>query len=711
MDMETPTISTAATTEQQPPHQMREGRGSSIDSSPESSTQAAASSNAIADPGTSRPTVHIHITPIHGNAPSSTRTGIPSHPSHPTASGQMHRISIPIGAHPTPSNTTHNHTTMHRIPIPQLMPTPPLPPLLPQPLPHQRNPPDDDERHDDPSMKKFECAICFEYLTHPVGCGSCPVRFCKSCLERFVMHDLRQSSAAAMANGGNGTNNNNNVAPTARCPHCRTILHPSSIQIDTTLVEEMNSCTTTIPCPYTGCHARLTLHTLASHEKTCPHLPLKCRYEPWGCEWTGKAMELAQHESTDCPMIPLKAVIEKIRLGFWELHHVTRQHHTLIGMGHGMAIQNRQSILQSTRGERNVGNLWHVLCLGFEAACFPARFVKNKEVWGSMIANDVARALVCNQLLMLPWLGVVFRVAVVGMQFVPRLVYALLEGSDGTGADFWSVLDTVVLSLAITIMGILSLVCFYTDAKSPFEWTSYSIGNVVAGRPLMRDVSACCMAVTIFSWMEFFGSIRGFMLWHITSLMSLVYSSFVACMIEKVSEATNVLRSARALSVVVFGLRYGCLMYMCDLIPCIGAILAFRLAPVTATNKFPGIFGDKDTECFFSQVRSSHAMIGAVAYLAIIVAFMSNEYTLHPIFQIIKSVCLLVIINLQVHVAKEVGSKLAVLNCRSAVEVNSTDTIGGLDSSGAVLPTQRPSQVGATVTGTFALACALIATS
>jgi hypothetical protein len=418
-------------------------------------------------------------------------------------------------------------------------------------------------------------------------------------------------------------------------------------------------------------------------------------------------MDLEHHESTDCPIAKLSAIIDRIRHGYWELQHVMKQHHALIGMGHGMAMQNRQTIVQQRND--NAGNIWHVICMGFEATCFPARFVKNKEVWGSMITSDKARGLVCNQLLVLPWLTVVFRVAVVGMQFVPRLVYTLLEGSGGTGIDLWDVVDTVVLSLAIAVMGILFLVCFYIDVKSPLEWTSYRIGNVIAERPLMRDVSACCLAMTIFSWMEFFGSIRGFMIWHIVSILSLVISSFVAGMIEKVSGATNVLQSARALSVVVFGLRYGCLMYMCDFVPSIGAILAFRLTPSTMTNKMPGIFGAKDTECFFSQVSSPHAIIGAVAYLAITVASMANEYTLQPILQLVKSVCLLVLINIQIHIANEVGSKLAALNCRNEIDVGNT-AMGGLNSSGAVLPTQRPSQVGASVAAACAFAVALVAT-
>ena len=580
--------------------------------------------------------------------------------------------------------------------MPQIMPAPPLPPLEPLPLPHLRS-----HSNDDDEMKKFECAICFEYLNVPVYCGSCPVRFCKGCLEKVIVQDLQRSATAA-AESAAQYNNTTPAHPSARCPHCRTPIN--HIQFDYTLQSEMNACSKSIQCPFEGCEATLTLKDLSNHEKSCLFLPLKCRYHQWGCEWSGTLSDLPSHEEV-CELNKMKSVIERIRGGHWELSHVMKQYAGFIAIAQGMGMQNRQEILQL---RDNAGDFWDVLNMIWEMALFPERFGKAKERWGSML-SDKGRGLMVNMLLVGPWLGIVFRVGVTGMQYLPRLVYVVLERSANDN-EFWGLVDTVVLSLAITVMGVLLVACFYVDVKSPLEWSMYNIWSVLGAQPLMRDVAAVCMAMTIFSWMDFYGSIRGLTVWYLATILSLGCSSFVASTIEKDSEATKVLESARSMAVVVFGLRYGCLMHMCNFLPSVGAMLMFRILPVIMEAKLPMIFGAEQTECFLSHCSCSHAVIGMVAVFAITSSMVKDEHTLQPFVELATSMFALSCINAQVYLLERAGNKLATLNFVKEGEPNNTTGMVGLDSGEVMLPTERPSCIGLSVAAIFVFASVLIAT-
>ena len=280
-----------------------------------------------------RPRVRIHI--------SANGSSIPQNVAGYRIHGHRNQI-IYENVNPL-QNQTHRITLggygsgLQRIPMPQIMPAPPLPPLEPLPLPHLRS-----HSNDDDEMKKFECAICFEYLNVPVYCGSCPVRFCKGCLEKVIVQDLQRSATAA-AEAAAQYNNTTPAQPSARCPHCRTPIN--HIQFDYTLQSEMNACSKSIQCPFEGCEAALTLKDLSNHEKSCLFLPLKCRYHQWGCEWSGTLSDLPSHEEV-CELNKIKSVIERIRGGHWELSHVMKQYAGFIAIAQGMGMQNRQEILQ-----------------------------------------------------------------------------------------------------------------------------------------------------------------------------------------------------------------------------------------------------------------------------------------------------------------------------------------------------------------------------
>jgi len=604
---------------------------------------------------------------------------------------------------------SHQPQNVRRIAMPPIMPPPPLPPLEPQPVPHSRNHDKNYDNNNDPSLKKFECPICFEYLNTPVGCGStsCPNRFCKKCLERVILQDIhRQSSSSA----NNNSQQQQQQQPRPKCPHCRTVIQPSSIRLDHSLLSEMNACTTLIPCPYEGCNEQLPLKELALHEKTCPHLQLKCRYEPFGCAWTGKSSDLSHHEANECQFVKeYSGIINILRKTHWETKHVINQHHGFMGLNHALIHSNRQLIEQ--RYNNCAGNVMYIVQMAWEATCFPDRFVMNGGAWSTAV--DLELGMVCNQVYMWPFFGVILRVALAGMHHFVRLVQVLLDGDNNREVMndelmLWDLFDTICIALAIAIVGVLIVMCFYIDVKSPVVWTYYNITSLIGPQPMIQSIAAACIVILTFGWMDFFGTIRGFFLWSLVSTLSLGYTSFFSGMIQTLNRSitTPIHEMARNRCIVIFGLRYGLLIYVCDFIPTIGAMLVFHLVPSSMRYKMHAIF-DPTTECFFSDIQSSHSVVAIGAYLAT-TASMNQGVIVQAVIRVAVACIFMVCANVYIYLLQKAGGKLAALNSFKGNEnSNNTSTI---PAAGASITIQRPSPVGLCVAAAFVFSSMLIAT-
>lgn len=627
-----------------------------------------------------------------GNEPPSNNANARA-PGRPTV--RIHFSSNGSSNLTTPSvrvtNQNPSNGNMRRIAMPPIAPPPPLPPLEPQPQPHSRAHNEDN----DPSLKKFECAICFEYLNQPVGCGSssCPYRFCKKCLQRTVLQDLQRSSAS-----------NPQQQPTAKCPHCRTVILPSSIRGDHTLQAEMNSCTSPITCPFDGCNAELTLKDLEQHEKSCPHLPIQCRYAPYGCTWNGALCSFPDHE-LECHFTSWNVLIDNIRKHQWETKHILHQYQGFMNLNHAFIHSNRQLIL--AHHNNCAGNTWYILQMMLEAAMFPGRFIHNGGLWN--VTNEHERAMILNQVVMWPILGVVARVAAMGVQHVPRLVHLMLENGDDTTDEMWGLVEMMMLSLAVTVMGILAVACLYADSGNPLSWGRYDIASSILGdQPWIRDIAACSVAMIVFTFMELYGSIRGGMIWIFVASLSLVTTSFVEGMTGKLLERAPrvVLLQSRNTAIVEFGLRYGFAIYTCGFLPAVGGMLILRMLPLTVKRKIHMILDSPGTDCFLTNISSSHAVVAMIAYLAA-AASMYQEQIMQPIMQVLTAICVLVIINLYLlYLIVKVGAKLVETNCNNEGAVNNATLL----ASGAPITLQKPSPVGACAAAAFVLTSVLIAT-
>ena len=657
--------------------------------------QGSTTPNANANANTNRPTVRIHFTPANNNVSNGT----------PTI-----RIGPTQAHHPHPSSSSNSNpatSNVRRIALPPIPPPPPLPPLQPQPLPHSRP---TTAVEDNPQLKKYECAICFEYLNQPVGCGSCPVRFCKSCLERAVLRELQQQQQQQQQqqHSSHSSNNNNGEIGSAKCPHCRSIIRPP-IHLDVVLWNEMKSCSIPISCPFDGCNeTALTLQTLAEHERTCPHLPVACPYAPYGCEWNGKSSQYSHHQSSSCRYEPWKQFIESHRKHTWEIRHVISQHYGLMGLNHALIHANRTLIMQRTNYSSSSGNIVYIGQLVWEAMCFPERFLQHgsssggggSTVW--MVNGVEERGMILNICLSWPFLGMGCRLALMGVKCFPRMVQLMIErDAEVYDDEIWDLVDAMALSAAVTVMAILVVVCFYMDSESAVKWGRYKIG--ILDGPLIQYIAAVAMAMITYSWIDFFGYIRGYMVWNVVATLSLVHTSFLAGMIEKLCGASNVLESARHLDLVVFGLRYGFLIYTCDFLPSVGAMLVLHLVPTDTRNNMQWFFGVPSTECFLALIGSSHAAIAIVAYLASI-ASLGQDHLLHSLVQVIVALSVLVCLNIYVFALQWAGAKLATLNSPRGLSTNNNA------ASGAELSTQRPSPVGISVAAAFVFTSILMST-
>ncbi len=161
-------------------------------------------------------------------------------------------------------------------------------------------------------------------------------------------------------------------------------------------------------------------------------------------------------------------------------------------------------------------------------------------------------------------------------------------------------MDALLLSIIVSMLGILCVACFFIDNKGPLEWTVYNVRNNIPGQPILRDLACICMAMLNFSTIEFLGAHPGLMMWHSAAVVTIFHSSFVSFVVEKLAPASSTAarttaRTGRAWPVVVFGLRYGLLAARCGFAPSINAVVTLRLLRRVGASSVVTV---EDSECF-----------------------------------------------------------------------------------------------------------------
>lgn len=557
-----------------------------------------------------------------------------------------------------------------------------------------------------------------EYMNYPVGCGSCQTRFCLGCLQRV----LRQSGD----NGSQSTDPPNS----AKCPHCRSIFTPQSIVQDDKLRKEINDCTDTVTCPFRGCGAELRIGLLKAHEESCPYMRMRCRFADWGCDWVGQRKFTEDHDANQCEFRGgLGKLVERYRQCDAHTGHALHQHYLQIAATSQMlSLHSRQMMLIRNR---NAGNVFDILQLAYEASLFPGRFCGMREVWMSLIGQHDAQCLGCNIMLFIPSMVLLLKVSMTGrksneLHFLYKLngfrdyFFTSKEGLNGlkmltsvqlepiSGDKLWLLVDTFLLSFISVSLGIMCLSCFFIDGKSSHEWATYNIRNVVLG-PVLRDIASICMAMTNYCTITFKSLPAGIILWQFTTIVTVLYTSFISCIMAKsnnLPSTASAMRASRAWPVVAFGLRYGFLIATCGVSSSISAVVTMRMLKHT-TVVSPRTTLD-DSECFINQLSTSLLIVmsgfaTAFNYATDVDDRSLRKIVLHWMF----ATGALAYANLLVFLLDEAGRALGEVNFNDGTKI----LMQARQSSGSTLPNIKPTSVGCSICGVCLLLLLFIATA
>ena len=234
---------------------------------------------------------------------------------------------------------------------------------------------------------------------------------------------------------------------------------------------------------------------------------------------------------------------------------------------------------------------------------------------------------------------------------------------------FWHIADTVLLSMMTLILGILFISCFYIDMKSPYEWSLFSVKNVCVSQPLIRDVAAVCITMIYFIAFEHFEFIRGVIMWHAMAVSTLLYTSFVMRITDKVSGSAS--PQPRTWSVIVFGLRYGFIASYCDFqaespFACFfGVVVSMRLLKLAM--KLPDFVFCQTSECFFNISNPAILVGGASVWLRYL---MQSDVWRDELFDWFVGMLLLAYANFIVFAYSMAGDKLAEIAFSNANQMN-----------------------------------------
>lgn len=271
--------------------------------------------------------------------------------------------------------------------------------------------------------------------------------------------------------------------------------------------------------------------------------------------------------------------------------------------------------------------------------------------------------------------------------------------------ELLSVADNLLPSLMIGMLGTMCLSCFFIDSKSSHEWVTYNVRNIVLG-PIMRDYAAVCMAMSHFCAMTFNSRRAGCIMWKSTAIVTIVYTSFVSCIMAKSNNSPSTaraIRSARAWPVVIFGLRYGFLVAMCGVAPSINAVVTMRLL------KHPTLLSPKvtDSECFIQQLSTRLLII--ISGLATSFEYSTDMDTTSwrtIVLDWMLATTALVFANVSVFVLDNVGRRLGEKNFQTGNRM----FVHARQGSSAILPNIKPTSIGCSIFGICSFLLLFLAT-
>lgn len=486
-------------------------------------------------------------------------------------------------------------------------------PLAPQPLPpsvptnssaqntsntRKTNGKANPKAQDPPDYERYKCEICYEYLNDPVGCGKCASRFCRTCLARVYDSDKQKQQ------------------PT-KCPVCR--CEYEEAVPDLQLYDDSKGAPT-LPCRFVcvGCPERnIPLSDIAKHEQVCDHVPVRCRYAPYGCQWIGKRGLCGAHEEFGCKLAPVGKFVDAYRQ--------TKADHTMrlemIGQQAAGSLRMSHVLRQTYTRDNQRKSLADTLRLVqycHSVTGLTPHFLMTKDLWVSYWRNNESRAGVVNFCICLPFLAAAL--GVVG--HATRSFFELFEETspdrtlsilarvlDGAktnvtnhekvakliqkiqAAEAEELLITSFLGLCVGTLGILVVMLSYIDTKSNISWDKISLPYIGGRFPLVGDVMAISIFTLLLALMEYHQSgVKAGVLWFTIVITSTFFpalifsiSHYTARLVTRTPRpaAFNMMEVARLVEPCMFGLRFSMVMNYFGIAATLDATVVFALIPQT----------------------------------------------------------------------------------------------------------------------------------
>jgi len=410
--------------------------------------------------------------------------------------------NIPIRIPINPRHMTHRRINPPMRPV-GLSSVEPLKPLSEVPLPigMEKDTIEDGNNVDNELIRQFECPICFEIIENPAGCGSCDNRFCFKCLERSKNNDQNNENTP-----DNDNNTNGNSLP-LKCPCCRKKFAKGVV--DTKFQKRMAESKLTKSCPHPNCPERkIPLCQIKYHERTCDFMPVRCKYQPFGCKWTGPKKDVMDHYKIGCCYNKVSGLVEEIREFKHKRDQMIVNLHAEMARDRYQLNELRNIVAQNQQRQQQQLKMWSLPLMLFEMTSYTARFYQYIAQWHPLCGSANSRATVNNILYLLPSSIWTCKIGIAGLKkianFLNGNVNVVIQDKDFPIASFESMQDMTqgksfvafeaLLAFSIVSLANIGLACMFMDGAGPSSWSQMNIklGRLDITRSFIRDKAAIC---------------------------------------------------------------------------------------------------------------------------------------------------------------------------------------------------------------------------
>ena len=244
--------------------------------------------------------------------------------------------------------------------------------------------------------------------------------------------------------------------------------------------------------------------------------------------------------------------------------------------------------------------------------------------------------------------------------------------------------EDIFLSFSVALIGFLQVACFHVDEGNSLVWTQYRMPSFLSSyiHPMLRDSVALSGIALTFACVGFDANLtKRIVLWLVSTVATVVFPPIVdeilrIASVDTIDTNENIQRQyGRAYATVIFGIKYGLLFSICDIVPTLDAILILRLFKRIfhiSDNKF--IL--EETDCMISDMDKGHFLSYiAVARISYVLAQLIHkkenlqtfllETTVVVLIQLLANMAILKLNIVAGKIAKQVAADSIAVSRRS----------------------------------------------